>query len=454
MSEPDASKRAVPPWIADEAAARERARRLLDEPLDAVPGDFRKFAERFLSKHRDRLLEFLRHRPTPCYVFDVAETRRALRRFRRLFDAAVPRHTAFYAVKSNPYSGLLREAVRAGYGLDVSSPRELRMARRAGAKSLVFSGPAKTDADLLEFFADGDEPVRIVMLDSFRELRRLAAILPRLPSPPRAGVRLFTPVHGAWSKFGVSIDEVGPFFAEARRLGVRLEGVQVHLSWNRSPDPYVRIIRLLGETLPKALSAEDVAGLRFLDLGGGYKPHALEGSFLQDAPLGAVLQTANDSYDEETRFLWPHCRKPSTPLAKYAAAVGASLREWVLPWFQGECFTEPGRIVSTFSMHLALRVADKKRPDLAILDGGINMVGWEKYLHIYAPVINLTHPASEESPVQLGGSLCDPEDMWGGRCFAEKVEEGDLLVVPFQGAYTYGVAQDFIRPIPPVYQLK
>ncbi len=59
-----------------------------------------------------------------------------------------------------------------------------------------------------------------------------------------------------------------------------------------------------------------------------------------------------------------------------------------------------------------------------------------------------------EIPIRLGGSLCDCEDIWGFRCHAESIAEGDVLVVPFHGARTLCVAQDFIRPIPAVLELE
>jgi diaminopimelate decarboxylase len=88
-----------------------------------------------------------------------------------------------------------------------------------------------------------------------------------------------------------------------------------------------------------------------------------------------------------------------------------------------------------------------------IVDGGIHMVGWERYLQIYHPVVNLTHPAETELAVRLGGSLCDCEDVLGRYCYAERMEEGDLLLIPYQGAYSYTTAQNFIRDIPPVIDL-
>jgi diaminopimelate decarboxylase len=79
------------------------------------------------------------------------------------------------------------------------------------------------------------------------------------------------------------------------------------------------------------------------------------------------------------------------------------------------------------------------------------MLGWERFEHDYFPVINLTHPSAEnEIRFRLYGPLCMPQDMWGYYIYAHTVEEGDLILVPYQGALTFSLAQSFIKPIPPV----
>ena len=60
-----------------------------------------------------------------------------------------------------------------------------------------------------------------------------------------------------------------------------------------------------------------------------------------------------------------------------------------------------------------------------------------------------------EIPFMLYGSLCTPEDIWSYYLYtASDPKEGDIVLVPFQGAYTYTLAQEFIKEIPPVLDLK
>jgi diaminopimelate decarboxylase len=421
-------------------AARARVRALLDDPPPPPPaGTLHEVVEETLSM-APRLLALAEAHPTPFFAFDGAGFDAALARFRAAFDRHVPGHRPFYAIKTNHHPWVVAAAVRAGYGLDASSGRELRQALAFPGCAVLLSGPAKSDEDLA-----------LALDHAERELRRLGALSAARGTSIQAGLRVSTEQHGAWSKFGVPLPELPRLWRLAKDWPtLRLRGVQSHLSWNRDPSPYVRVIGELARTLRDGLSPEDRASLDFVDVGGGYRPHRTEGLFPQELPLGAILQAGNDAAGAETRYESPYYVKPSVPLETYASAIGEAVRRELGPWYGGPTWTEPGRIVSTYAMHIVVRVVDKKAPGLVIADGGIHMVGWEKYLQVYSPVVNLSRPARAEIPLRIGGSLCDCEDVLGLRCFAESVEEGDVLVIPFQGAYSFVVAQDFIRPIPEV----
>jgi diaminopimelate decarboxylase len=430
---------------------RRRLERLFDESHAYPTGDLAAVAEQILAQ-RDRILEAAASHGTPLYLFDRAGFAGALAAFTSAFDAHIEGHRPFYAVKSNHHPLVVEEAVRRGFGLDVSSGRELRQALALPGCPILFSGPAKSDEDLELAALHGDRTT--INLDSFGELARLGRVTAKLGRAARAGVRVSTDHHGAWSKFGIPLRDLARFFREAKSHPlVELQGIQFHLSWNRSAKPYEDSIEDLGRALESELTAEERREITFIDIGGGYRPHRLEGYFPEAHPLGEVIRAADAHYGEETEFLVPYLIKESIPLEEYARAIGAAIDRRLRPLLDCAYYTEPGRIVSTFAMHIVLKVVDKKRDDLVIVDGGINMVGWERYLHIYCPVVNLSRPGEREIEVRIGGSLCDCEDVWGSRCYAEAIEEGDILVVPFQGAYTFSVAQEFIRPIPNVREL-
>ena len=117
------------------------------------------------------------------------------------------------------------------------------------------------------------------------------------------------------------------------------------------------------------------------------------------------------------------------------------------------CF-EPGRWLCSDSIHILIQVVDKKEKDLVITDAGTNAVGWERFETDYFPVLNLSRPGMTEQPCRILGSLCTPHDVWGMAYFGEDIQEQDLLLVPSQGAYTYSLRQQFIKPLPDVVALE
>jgi diaminopimelate decarboxylase len=115
---------------------------------------------------------------------------------------------------------------------------------------------------------------------------------------------------------------------------------------------------------------------------------------------------------------------------------------------------EPGRWLCNDAMHLLLTVVDKKASDLVVTDAGTNAIGWERFETDYFPVINLSRPEAIEHECYVLGSLCTPHDVWGYSYWGKDIQPGDILMIPTQGAYTYSLRQEFIKPLPEVMMLK
>ena len=410
--------------------------------MNTLPDDLRATVLDWIGA-APRLAAALSQLPTPCYLFDRAALDGAIRAYRAAFDAHLPRHRGFYAIKANPHPWLLRAMVEGGLGLDAASPEEIALAHAAGAKSVLFSGPGKTERDLEKALTL--VPDLIVNADSEGELRRIDAVGRARGRAVRAGLRVYSPRHEEWSKFGEPLSALPRLWRLGRSLpGVQLEGLHVHRSYNNDAAPYLWILRSLAESL-RGLSEEERAQIRFLDLGGGYKPAGVERSYGEDtAPWLAGPREAPPRP--------PLSDRGAVPIEVFAREIGSTIA--ALPELAGlEILSEPGRLLAARALHFLVRVVDKKRPDLVIADGGIHMVGWERYLFIYCPLVSLTRPGDTELPVRVFGSLCDPEDLLSFSCFGTSVEEGDLLLLPNQGAYTWGMAQNFIRAIPPVFPM-
>lgn len=141
---------------------------------------------------------------------------------------------------------------------------------------------------------------------------------------------------------------------------------------------------------------------------------------------------------------------PAASIDTFAQTLGRVIRDEILCLGEFRICFEPGRWICNDAMHIIVQVIDKKAPDLVITDAGTNAVGWERFETDYFPVLNLTRSAMEERPCHVLGSLCTPHDVWGYAYFGKEIREKDILMIPTQGAYTFSLRQEFIKPLPRV----
>jgi len=412
-----------------------------------LPPSMLKTYLRSMLEKRNFLLKSVMDFGTPQYLFDEPALARSLSRFHDTFSRHLKRFRIFYAVKSNSCPALCKYVSDAGHGLDVSSGLELSMALSLGCRDIVFSGPGKTEPELAAAVRNRDRVT--LLIDSAGELESVSGLVRDSDLkgvPLRIGFRLTGRHHGTWGKFGVPPEQLGQLFAEALSVkGLDPRGIQFHTSWNMNPEAQVRMIESLGA---RVLELPETARrrLKFLDIGGGYWPERGEWLNPQNTVRGRLLQTLDPGY----RFGHTHYYNPASPLERFAGEISGALRGLGKPLAALEIYMEPGRWISTPAMHLLVKVLDKKEATVIIADGGINLLGWERPLSEFIPLVNLTRPSLREFPVRVFGPLCTPLDIWGTTLFGEGVEKGDIILVPDQGSYTYSLRQSFIKPIAPV----
>jgi diaminopimelate decarboxylase len=399
------------------------------------------FVGSFLNR-RDDFLQACREHGSPLYVFEHEVLLQRAERFAAAFRAELPSVRVYYALKSNHHPLVAGTLVKAGLGLDVSSGEELKIALDCGAADIIFSGPGKTEDELKLATSHTDRVT--VLIDSFGELDKLERAAAGDGVRVRAGVRLTNDERGLWRKFGIPLSQLERFFSTARQCNhVDLRGLQFHSSWNLDPDNQVAFISRLGTQL-RALDVSCRSAIEFIDIGGGFWPQ--QGEWLQSSgtPEGRLEQAVF----VHTRPDLTHHRCPSAPIETFAREIGRAVRAEILTHIDCSICMEPGRWLCHDAMHILLTVIDRKADDLVITDGGTNAVGWERFETDYFPVINLSRPGSAEHECYVLGSLCTPHDVWGYGYWGEGIEPGDVLLIPTQGAYTYSLRQNFIKPLP------
>jgi diaminopimelate decarboxylase len=382
---------------------------------------------------------------SPLYVLDINAFDFRLKQFSDTFGRRFRDFKTYLAVKCNHHPILADAAVKHGAGLDVSSGDELNIALKSGCADILFSGPGKTTKELM-LAVDHCDSVTI-LIDSFSELDRLASAMSSRKQAIRCGVRLCTEEKGVWRKFGIRLSRLEKFLAEAASYDeIDMAGIQFHTSWNRYPDRQIEFIRKLGEQLTQ-IRTQFLSSLRFLDIGGGYWPEKGEWVHFQATNPGRLMEFLGLPVD---RFQ-AHYRFGAADIKTFAQKLSEAVEIHIAPILQQVSVkAEPGRWLCDDAMHLLLTVVDKKEDDLVITDAGMNTIGWERFETDYAPIINLSRPSIVERKCRVLGALCTPHDLWGYSYFGTGIEPGDILLIPTQGAYTYSLRQNFIKPLPDV----
>lgn len=426
---------------------------LLDEKnSDVLVGDLLPLVKNMLSKRR-QFLVLAKKRQTPFYVLDSKELAASISRFKKFFSREIPNLSIYYAVKVNSHPLILRQALKAGFGLDVSSEREFNLALAAKCKKILFTGPVKTAAGYE--LALKHSQIAKINIDSFVELEQLGSLAAKRRKILKAGVRIFTEDYAKWNKFGIPLDSLKDFWRAARKYKyLQLEGIQFHMSFNRDALPYQQVIAAVAVYLKNNFASQEIGNLKFIDFGGGLRPHRSEGYYPWNMDQGQVIKAVVRHYNRDIKFKQPYFITDSVTVDEYACGIGWAIKKHLAPLGNFEYYTEPGRIICNNAMHVLIRIGDIKPNGVIIADGGNNIIGWERFEYDYFPVINLTHPSLKEKNCLIYGCLCLPEDIWGYYCYTSKMAVGDVLLVPYQGAMTYSNAQNFIRPIPEVYVIK
>lgn len=408
---------------------------------------------------KEKIFALAAKHQTPFYLIEEKQLKSDIKTFKKSFDAHLPNHQAYYAIKANYHPYILKKMVEGGLGLDVSSERELKLALKAGATKMLFSGPGKSERDLE--LALKQSKKLILNMDSFEELHRLGKITNEKKISIRAGIRFYSSVHGAWSKFGIPLKELKKFWNEAKKYPyINLQGLHFHISLNLHAEKYCQVLTELATYLEKNFPAKLRAEIKFIDIGGGYYPDDVEGFYPWSDHYpwtlsgGHIKKLAHEYYGEKVKFSDKYFITRASSPEKLATEIRKTI-DAKLAKLVPNCtyFSEPGRIVSNNSTSIVTKIMDVKEK-IIITDAGINATGWEFGQHFYFPIINITNPDYKEKSMRVYGSLCTPRDFWGYYLYAKTTKPGDVLVIPNQGAYKFTLAQNFIKEIPPTIILR
>ncbi len=386
------------------------------------------------------LPELVREHGSPAYVLDEVDFRARARAFRDAFAG----FEVFYAGKAFLCSTVVRWLAEDGLSLDVCSGGELLVAERAGfpMERIGFHGNNKSPRELERAVELG---VGRIIVDSFHEIDRLAAVTGDLGRAPgvmvrvTAGVEAHTHEYIATAhedqKFGFSIAS-GDALEAVRRVheapGLRLLGLHSHIGsqiFDTSGfEVAARRVLALHATVSEELGVE----MPEMDLGGGF---------------GIAYTTQDDPSDpaqlatEMSKIVEHECR-----------ALGIT---------QPRLSIEPGRAIVGPSMCTVYDVGTVKevaldgghRRTYVSVDGGMSdNIRTALYDADYSATLASRASAAPAVLARIVGKHCEAGDIVVKDEFLPgDVRPGDLLAVPGTGAYCRSMASNYNHTLrPPV----
>lgn len=368
----------------------------------------------------ERIEELVAEHGTPLYIV----SRGKLAENYRLIDRCLPAVDLFYAVKTNPHTGILETLKGLGAGFDVASRGEIMDAVNAGAnprEDLIFADTVKDPRHIAHAFGIGLDDFTF---DNRSEITQIARHAPGANVHVRIMVSNKGSVAHLSKKFGCEPRDAVPLLLEARDRGLVPRGVSFHVgSQCLDVQRYVDALDQTRQVFDEA--AEQGLDLEMIDIGGGF-PVRYEDEKIDIEGMCGVIDG--------------HYRKLFGTGIKLAA--------------------EPGRVIVGDAVILVTKViseAVRKGKNWLYFDDGT----YGSFLEVLLYQMKFPLKTNTDGPPQkyiLAGPTCDSIDVFSrdrkGHVHEVELPEmhlDDLLIAGSMGAYTYSESTRFNGFEPPKF---
>lgn len=395
----------------------------------------------------ETLLELLDRYGSPLNIIWPHILKQNVEAFRAVLRSHQVRFEIFYGAKVNKSQALVRAAVEAGIGVDVSSVHEMRDALRAGARpsKLCATGPAKT----AEFHAELIANAALISIDSVEEFADLEECARGISPARKVRILLrFRPASSTASRFGMGADDLLQCLHRlaTQRDRFEFEGFHFHLG-GYAYETRAQALRELSRYIDTARSLG--LGPRIIDIGGGI-------------PIRYV-----DSDEVETYLQYQckgHYRNGRVPESFYPYGSRIDAGEWLNRLLESPCTDglsiagylnamdltlalEPGRSLAdqtAISVFRITRVKPQAAGNHVIFVEGSSFSACETWFaseFLVDPILVSTELAGEVQglPMQayIAGHSCLDDDVITNRLigFKQMPQAGDLLVYANTAAY-------------------
>lgn len=361
----------------------------------------------------------------PLFIIDHEQIRNNY----RFFKKNLPRVQAYYAVKANSDSEVVRTLFDEGASFDVASLNEFNLIyhfieglseqRRCAFiwNKIIYAHPVKEVRTLEQL-----KPYcPLIAYDSECELRKIKEHCDSAGLVLRVSVPNIGAMAEQASKFGVDVSDAIPLVEKAFEMGLNVEGISFHVGSQCTRfDNYVDALNISAEILNEIEKKHEI---RLIDLGGGFPvPY--------DSKVPAFEELARIINNELNRHFEKKI-EDKTRKEKF------------------EIIAEPGRFMVANAALLISRIDCKKRKEgklfFHINDGVYGTFSGEVYDHCSYPFEPFPSSKGGKREIcAIAGPTCDGFDMVSkAEYLPSDLEFGDLLLSRNVGAYTIVSATDF-----------
>lgn len=378
----------------------------------------------------------LREAKTPFFLLEEDDQEKHLQ---QLEECCNGKAEVFQVYKTNPVKRLCEMGAAHGFGAEVVSEKELRLALNLCSKVLL-TGLDKSENEL-RLALENKNKVTII-IDNIDEVERIA----RLAKGQKIRVGLRVSIKGFYERFGLNENEIKEVLNYS---SLDVVGLHAHSGISQNIEYYRKLLEKMRSII---ISNKDkLPHLKFVDIGGaypigGYKPFSRKDSLI-------AISTKYLAWLD--KFLMP---KPSdfdyADMTAFLNGVFEEYRKIILSlkFTQPKLYIEPGRLYSSQHTYFVARVMQIKHGGI-ILDGGYtNLPPIAREKHI---VINISSAAKPYrfNKTNVYGPLPHGADFLSRYYYGDKLKKGDLVMICDVGAYYYSMASNFIRDKAHYYSL-
>lgn len=221
----------------------------------------------------------------------------------RAFRKALPEVAPYYAIKANPYPGIIKKFVELGAGFDVASANEMNSVLELGAspEKIIFANTIKSNEDIKAAYK---KKVKMMTFDNEPELYKIAKYSPGAKVLIRIKVANIGSIVELSLKFGADPEQSISLLKKARSMGLKPVGLSFHVgSQCTNVENYLLALEVASAIFNEAKQAG--LFLTVLDIGGGFpiKHFERDSHFTFERMATQIRKKLKRLFDKDVKFI-------------------------------------------------------------------------------------------------------------------------------------------------------